>query len=154
MARASKRHRLIRIEWPEFGVAAFRLVYRPPNSKPGWALQARMEEHKLTHTVVYADREHFANLAYLTGFDPRFEEALLIVRRKATPLILVGNESEAYLGISSLYASGQMRHERFQSFSLLNQPRERSRSLGEILAEEGISRDSRVGAVGDTNTFQ
>ena len=29
--------------------------------------------------VVYADREHSANLAWLTGFDPRFEEAILIV---------------------------------------------------------------------------
>ena len=38
-----------------------------------------MEERKLTHLVVYGDREHFANLAYLTGFDPRFEEAVLIV---------------------------------------------------------------------------
>jgi len=107
-----------------------------------------MEESKLTHIVVYADREHFANLAWLTGFDPRFEEALLIVRMKANPLILVGNECEAYLGFSSLYAAGQLRHERFQSFSLLGQPRERSRPLGEILAEEGISRDSSIGAVG------
>ena len=29
--------------------------------------------------VVYADREHFANMAYLTGFEPRFEEALLLL---------------------------------------------------------------------------
>ena len=29
--------------------------------------------------VVYADREHSANLSFLTGFDPRFEEALLVV---------------------------------------------------------------------------
>jgi hypothetical protein len=26
--------------------------------------------------LVYADREHFANLAYLTRYDPRFEEVL------------------------------------------------------------------------------
>jgi hypothetical protein len=30
--------------------------------------------------VVYGDREHFANLAYLTAVDPRFEEAMLILR--------------------------------------------------------------------------
>src|SRR5438552_3092411 len=42
--------------------------------------------------VVYADREHFANLAYLTGFDPRFEEALLILSGNGTPTLLVGNE--------------------------------------------------------------
>ena len=118
MARASKRHRLIKIDWPEFGVAAC----APPSSLSEFeariaALRARMEERKLTHTIVYADREHFANLAYLTGFDPRFEEALLIVGLKASPLILVGNECEAYLGISPLHASGQMRQERFQLFS-------------------------------------
>ena len=149
MARASKRHRLIKIDWPEFGVAAC----PPPSTLSEFeariaALRARMEERKLTHTIVYADREHFANLAYLTGFDPRFEEALLIVGLKASPLILVGNECEAYLGISPLHASGQMRQERFQLFSLLDQPRERSRSLREIFAEEGVSTHCRVGAVG------
>src|SRR5262249_18321563 len=29
--------------------------------------------------VVYADREHFANLAFFSGFDPRFEEAILVL---------------------------------------------------------------------------
>ena len=33
------------------------------------------------HLVVWGDREHSANIAYLTGFDPRFEEAVLIVGR-------------------------------------------------------------------------
>ncbi|MGC1295721.1 MAG: aminopeptidase P family N-terminal domain-containing protein [Alloacidobacterium sp.] len=110
---------MIEIDWPEFGLAA---CPPPPSTSELEAridnLRARMEESKITHTVVYGDREHFANLTYLTGFDPRFEEALLIIGRTATPLILVGNECEAYLGISSLYAAGRMRHERFQSFSL------------------------------------
>lgn len=29
--------------------------------------------------LVYGDRERFANLAFLTGYEPRFEESLLIV---------------------------------------------------------------------------
>ena len=29
--------------------------------------------------AVYGDREHFSNLRYLTGYDPRFEEALLLL---------------------------------------------------------------------------
>jgi hypothetical protein len=97
---------------------------------------------------IYGDREHFANLTYLTGFDPRFEESLLIVGRTITPLILVGNECETYLGISSLQQAGRLRHERFQTFSLLGQPRDRSRALREILAEEGIDATARVGVVG------
>jgi hypothetical protein len=149
MASKSRRHRLIEIEWPEFGLAA---CPPPPSASELEAridnLRARMEELKITHTIVYGDREHFANLAYLTGFDPRFEESLLIVGRTATPLILVGNECEAYLGISSLHNAGRLRHERFQSFSLLGQPRDRSRAVREILAGEGIGPAARVGAVG------
>jgi hypothetical protein len=29
--------------------------------------------------VVYGDREHSANLVHCCGFDPRFEEALLVI---------------------------------------------------------------------------
>ncbi len=149
MASKTRRHRLIEIEWPEFSVGAC----PPPAPTPELQiridnLRARMEERKITHIVVYADREHFANLAYLTGFDPRFEESLLIVGRKGTPLVLVGNECESYLGISSLYNAGRLRYERFQSFSLLGQPRERSRALRGILADEGIGPTAQVGVVG------
>ena len=42
-------------------------------------LRARCDEEGYDRLVVYADREHSANLAYLTGFDPRFEEAALVV---------------------------------------------------------------------------
>jgi len=42
--------------------------------------------------LIYADREHSANLAWLTGFDPRFEEALLIVAPGHTPTLLAGPE--------------------------------------------------------------
>jgi len=149
MVPGLRKHRLIEIEWPEFGVG----VCPPPPSVFELGdrfarLRAKMENLKITHAVVYGDREHFANMAYLTGFDPRFEEALLIVGPADTPLILVGNECEAYLGFSSLHAAGRMRHERFQSFSLLGQPRETSRPLREILADEGVGPNATVGAVG------
>ena len=42
--------------------------------------------------MVYADREHSASIAYLSGFDPRFEEAILVVGPDGPPAILVGNE--------------------------------------------------------------
>src|SRR5664279_4264925 len=54
--------------------------------------------------VVYGDREHFPNLTYLTGYDPRFEESLLIIdlRRygEQKPLLLVGNEGMGYVNVS------------------------------------------------------
>lgn len=143
------RHRLIEIDWPDFGLAD-----APP--RPGVeeferrlaATRARMEEHSYTHLVVYADREHFANLAWLTGFDPRFEEALLILKRDGHPLLLVGNECVGYLGISPLWTAQRLRMERYQPFSLMSQERDQSRLITDILAEEGIGPGTSVGAVG------
>ena len=147
--RASARHKLIDIAWPEFGQA------EPPRSASLDEFEARlqnirrgMERLRLSHLLVYADREHFANLAYATNFDPRYEEALLILNLKSAPLLLVGNECVSRLPVSPLFVGGRLRHERFQSFSLLDQPREDSRLLKDILAEEGIGPGSRVGCAG------
>jgi hypothetical protein len=146
---ASRRHRLIEIEYPDFGES--QLPPRPDEAEFGGRLArllAAMADRDLSHLVVYGDREHFANLAYLTGFDPRFEEAVLIVSPQRTPLILVGNECEAYLPISPLFTGGRLRHERYQPLSLLDQPRGQSRLLRDILAGEGIGAGSRVGCAG------
>jgi hypothetical protein len=94
--------------------------------------------------VVYADREHSANLSYLTGFDPRFEEALAIFGTDDQTAILVGNECYGMAGAAPV---GMRRHY-FQDFSLPSQPRNRSQSLAAILGAEGIERGSRVGLVG------
>src|SRR5215813_10836422 len=96
-----------------------------------------MDRLGLTHLVVYGDREHSANIAWLTGFDPRFEEALLLLRAEEMPLIVVGTECESYLPISPLFRAGTLRHERYEPFSLLNIARNSSRQLEEILRGEG-----------------
>jgi len=107
-----------------------------------------MEQRGLTHLVVYGDREHFANLAWLTGFDPRFEEALLVVHASGPPLLLVGTECESYLPISPLFRAGRLRYELYEPFSLLDISRDASRDLRSIFGDEGISADSCVGCVG------
>ena len=94
--------------------------------------------------VVYADREHSANAAYLTGFDPRFEEALLVIGPDGEPAVLVGNECWGIAGAAPV----PLRRHRFQDFSLPNQPRDRSRPLAEILGAEGVAPGSRIGLVG------
>jgi Xaa-Pro aminopeptidase len=94
--------------------------------------------------IVYADREHSANLAYLTGFDPRFEEAMLILGSSVEPAIAVGNECYGTAGAAPL----PMRRHLFQDFSLPSQPRDGSRQLSDILADEGVRDDSRVGVIG------
>ena len=107
-------------------------------------LRARADARGYDRLVVYADREHSANLAYLTGFDPRFEEALLVVSPTGDPAILVGNECFGMAGAAPL----RMRRHLFQDLSLPSQPRDRSVPLAAILDEEGIGPGSRVGVIG------
>ena len=94
--------------------------------------------------VIYADREHSANAAFLSGFDPRFEEALLVIGPEGDPAVLVGNECWGIAGAAPV----ALRRHRFQDFSLPNQPRDRSLPLAEILRSEGIGPGSHVGVVG------
>ena len=137
--------RLAEIALPDFGM---------PDARPEIptatyaarveALRARAETRGYDRLLVYADREHSANLSFLTGFDPRFEEALLILAPTGRPAILVGNECWGTAGAAPL----PMERHRFQDFSLPSQPRDRSRPLGEILAGQGIGPGSRVGVLG------
>jgi len=107
-------------------------------------LRARCDEEGYDRLIVYADREHSANLAYLTGFDPRFEEALLVVGPSGDPAVLVGNECYGMAGAAPL----PMRRHLFQDLSLPSQPRDRSRPLAEILADEGVADRTKVGVIG------
>jgi hypothetical protein len=107
-------------------------------------LRERAEARGYDRLVVYADREHSANLSFLTGFDPRFEEAVLLLGLTGLPAILVGNECYGMAGAAPL----PMRRVRFQDLSLPSQPRDRSKPLGEIFADEGIGPGSRVGVLG------
>ncbi|MDJ0954458.1 MAG: aminopeptidase P family N-terminal domain-containing protein [Acidimicrobiia bacterium] len=137
--------RLATVELPEFGLPEAMPVlpdrlYRERMARLSDAM-ARAGYERL---LVYADREHSANLAYLTGFDPRFEEALLIVGAAEQPLLLTGNECVGMAAAAPL----PMRVELFQDFSLPAQPRDRSRLLPEVLESEGIVAGCNVGVVG------
>jgi Creatinase/Prolidase N-terminal domain len=137
--------RLATIDLPEFGMPdeAPELpasLYRSRFER----LRARAAERGYDRLIVYADREHSANLSYLTGFDPRFEEAILVVGATDEPGILVGNECYGMAGAAPL----PMRRHRFQDLSLPSQPRDRSLPLAEILGAEGVGSGSRVGVVG------
>jgi creatinase/prolidase-like protein len=107
-------------------------------------VRERMERAGYDRLVVYADREHSANMAWLTGFDPRFEEAILVVTPTGEPAVLVGNECYGTAGAAPL----PMRRHRFQDLSLPSQPRDRSRPLAEILGDEGVTTGTRVGVIG------
>ena len=94
--------------------------------------------------IVYGDREHFANIAYLTGYDPRFEETLLILSRGRKPILLLGNEGMSYSAVSPV----DLERVLYQTFSLLGQPRGESPLLEDILESAGLHRDQRLGIVG------
>jgi hypothetical protein len=141
----TRQARLTKIDIPDFGM---------PDSMPQLPdvlYRQRLERlieladsKGYQRLVIYADREHSANLSYLTGFDPRFEEAMLIVGESDEPAVLVGNECWGMAGAAPL----PMRRHMFQDFSLPGQPRDRSLTLREILVAEGIGEGSRIGVIG------
>lgn len=108
------------------------------------AARQRMTDARLDVLLVYADREHCANLAYLTGFDPRFEEAVLLLARDGRRKLLVGNECLGYLPDPSLGLDVEC----FQEFSLLGQQRNSSRPLRQILSDFKIEAGTRLGCAG------
>src|SRR5438034_3297443 len=140
------RARLARIDLPEFGMPEVAPELPAAVHVTRLArLRERMERRGYDRLAVWADREHSANLSYLTGFDPRFEEALLVVAAADdSPAILVGNECFGMAGAAPV----ELRRHLFQDFSLPSQPRDRSRPLAAILSDEGIGARSRVGVVG------
>ncbi|HEY7700013.1 MAG TPA: aminopeptidase P family N-terminal domain-containing protein, partial [Vicinamibacteria bacterium] len=81
------------VELPDFGEPTVepsipRAVHE---ARIGRALE-RARARGVDHLVVYGDREHSANIAYLTGFEPRFEEAMLLLAPGKKPVLVVGNE--------------------------------------------------------------
>ena len=142
---ATRKAMLADVELPEFGMPAEEPLL--PASIYGDRLQqlrARMEVRGYDQLVVWADREHSANIAFLTGFDPRFEDAVLVVTPTGDPAVLVGNENFATAEAAPL----PVRCVRFQELSLPGQPRDASLPLATILAAEGVGPASHVGVVG------
>ena len=135
----------IRIDWPEHGTPDL----PPPLTLP--ELSARLSALRAAATargyealVIYGDREHAANLHWITGFDPRFEEAVLVITPTDAQL-LAGNECLPYTETSPLVAAGTIRTAHCASLSLPSQPRGTAR-LADLLA--AILPSGRIGAIG------
>ena len=95
--------------------------------------------------AVYADREHVANMAFLTGFEPRFEEAVLLLGRDDRRVLIVGNESESYAARAGLPGMDVVLG---QSLSLLGQDRAVAPKLTDVLRAAGLAAGDTVGLVG------
>lgn len=139
---------LAEIELPEFGLPDDRPTLSVETYRDRMRRLRKRAGRRFDVFIVYADREHFANLAYLTGYDPRFEEALLVVdlTEGEKPVLLVGNEGEGYARTSPI--SDALSIVRFQSFSLLGQDRTESDSLETILRDAGVHGSANVGVAG------
>ncbi len=94
--------------------------------------------------AVYGDREHFANLAFLVNYDPRFEEGLLLLGPAGERCLIVGNEGLGYTAIVPVEVQVLL----CQTFSLPGQQRDTAPRLLEVLRAAGIGPSQRVGVVG------
>ncbi|MCX7888668.1 MAG: aminopeptidase P family N-terminal domain-containing protein [Rhodobacteraceae bacterium] len=137
---------LRRTDWPDNGDVAVPAPPGPAEMEARLAaLRAAMAARGLDVLVVYGDREHAANIRWATGFDPRFEEALLILRPDDAVLV-AGNECLPYTAIAPLVQAGRMRVRHCPSLSLVSQPRAGDR-LDSLFAAE-VPAGSRIGTAG------
>lgn len=123
-------------EWPEFTALDY--------SKRIDKLLSVLDDD-FTHMVFYGDREHFSNIEYFTGYDPRFEEALLIIgRENDRPMLIVGNEGWSYAD----KVKYPIVKRKYTPFSLPNQPYDPDVSLTALLLEAGIAPGAKVALFG------
>ena len=94
--------------------------------------------------IIYADKEHGSNFEYLTGFIPRFEEGLLVVKKDGSAYLVLGNENLKMAKYCRIKA--ELYHTPL--FSLPNQPMDNEKSLSDLLDEIDFSQDKKIGLVG------
>jgi hypothetical protein len=141
----SMRHaRLAPVTLPDFGDPAVEpLLTRATYAGRLARLRRRMAETGFAAVVIYGDREHMANIAWATGYDPRFEEALCVVTPERS-VLFAGNEGYPYAET----ALGGFERVLWQPLSLMGQPRDKYRPLEALLVEAGLARGGTIGLAG------
>ena len=84
-------------------------------------------------------------MAFLSGFEPRFEEALLLLGPGRRRCLVVGNEGLGYAPEAGL---PRLDVALAQSFSLMGQDRSRKPNLEAVLRDAGLSAGQTIGLVG------
>lgn len=107
-------------------------------------LSALFQEAGTDWVLVFADREHSANLIWLVNYDPRFEEGLLVLGRNGLRTLIVGNEGMGYLPIVRVPVDVEL----CQTFSLNSQPRSTAPRLKDVLVKIGLSAGQSASMVG------
>ena len=133
------------IELPDFGDPVFEPVLDKSIYEARIArLRQRMTQHGLEALVIFGDREHVANISWASGYDPRFEEALLVITPNHKPTLFAGNEGYPYAET----ANGSFERVLWQPLSLMGQPRDKNRPLPELLREAGLKPGMKIGLSG------
>lgn len=104
----------------------------------------KMKEKALDVLMVYGDREHGANYAYLTGFETRFEESILVLHQDGTCYLMLGNENLKMTNYSFIKATTV----HVPHFSLPHQPMETEKTLDELFEEAGVKNGMKIGIAG------
>ena len=135
---------LKKLALPDFGTLALEQPVVPASVYDRRA-EAAYEAAGTDWLVVYADREHFGNMAFLTGFEPRFEEAFLLLGPAGRRVLITGNESESYASIARLPGLEILLS---QSLSLMAQDRTVHPRLADRFRDAGLAAGTSVGLVG------
>src|SRR5271165_4420478 len=132
----------------EIAIPVFHLPPAPPEI-PAASYERRCREAYARAgcdwLVVYADREHNANIAFLSGYDPRFEEALLMLGPRDRRVLVVGNEGLGYAPAAGLPG---LETALAQSMSLMGQDRSLKPDLAAVLQDAGLRRGQTIGLIG------
>lgn len=132
--------RLPEPQWPEAPADLSDAVYEARLA----AVCSVMESENLDAMLIYADREHGSNFGYFTGFEPRFEEACLVLHRDGKAWIMLGNESLKMHQYSRIPVTPV----HVPYFSLPNQPMAGEMTMADCMKTAGLVSGSRVGLAG------
>ena len=102
-----------------------------------------MRKERIDFILVYADREHYANFRYLMGYDPRFEEALLLIGQNQIHVML-GNECFNLHKLSPVPVTAVL----CPCLSLPNQPMESDIPLEKLFMAAGMGSGQSIAIVG------
>lgn len=135
-----------RIEYAQIGYPPLDTADEPPKIPPEAyerRIEALLAAVAADWIVVYGDREHVGNLAFMCGFDARFEEAMLVLGGGKRRL-LVGTEGVGYsqnvpIPVDVVWVP---------TFSLFGIDRSGAKTLAQALAEGGIGAGQRVAVIG------
>lgn len=102
-----------------------------------------MRENGFSSLIIYADKEHGGSFEYLTGFIPRFEEALQILNVDGKSTLILGNENYNKTKYSLVESEGIL----CPLFSLPNQPMGNFKPVDFYLEQASIDQTKKVGLV-------